>query len=732
MKPITGQADLANIALPLDAWERVDEQLEIRRSVDELVEHLNEHVEYYHKAIWWRMDRDRLLMMLDGFYVPDTNNVSVASIVDREPVAIIGNSLVYAVGAASFLGYGKITTPAALVNLYADRKPVSDPLLVSLPTDGLYAQTIMDECAALEDHYGNTDWVLDDPEPELGSIDPALLGSRQTDTTPGTTPTPFPGTIINLQNAPDAPAPQGFDAILSAVTNANAFRDMAGLAGTQANARAALETAAGLATNFGNQAAALELAKLAKAEQGTRTADQKLASIKNAKDKGLATDADATAQAKSVLEAMNPDAGGTDPPHTDPAINAAIDAATEVPGSTIEATTGEGSTRVTIGDDKEDSKRGPFIIEVDVTPGLRCFDPGTNFTGKTKLSVRGKGLPRGATLRWSVPPSETGKYTITQSTSPSGVSTVEISGIRPGVSAIDVEAIRGGTVLQSIKFPLSIPQFVTIDDDNAQVDAFMTANNFHAVQSEILDAARDVVRLLLLSEANVRLIWKSSGGSVPAHVPAGFVTKVSILNNDPSGQETTARRTQVLRPAAWGHGIRRGRQRVPRVVPRSGGGVDRCRHHHQPAGCGPGVVAGVRPGDRVVNHPNLRSAPRRDPRARAVSHAPSRAVQPQRQRCREPGRHAGPDGPGLGAVVPRAHRDRRLEHRPRRLHRQPHGHRDRRHQPPDRWPPGPYPESLPHPAGAAVRQIGAGDTSRVAVNPVALRAWSYGLGTLAK
>jgi hypothetical protein len=53
------------------------------------------------------------------------------------------------------------------------------------------------------------------------------------------------------------------------VTNANAFRDMAGLAGTQANAAAAMTAAAGLATNFGNQAAALELAKTAKATKAT-------------------------------------------------------------------------------------------------------------------------------------------------------------------------------------------------------------------------------------------------------------------------------------------------------------------------------------------------------------------------------------------------------------------------------------------------------------------------------
>ena len=244
VKPVTGQPDVATALVPLDRWEQVDERLELIRAVQELVEHLNEHVEYYHKAIWWRMDRDRLLMMIDGFYVPGTNNVSIASIVDREPLAVIGNCLVYRVGAASFLPMGKVETPQRLYEVYADRAPVADPLHISLPTDGLYAQTIMDECAALEEHYGSTDWALEDPDPELGTLDPSLLTTRRTEPV-ATTPTAFPGTIINLQNAPDAPAPQGVAGVLAAVTNANAFRDMAGLAGTQANARAALETAAG-------------------------------------------------------------------------------------------------------------------------------------------------------------------------------------------------------------------------------------------------------------------------------------------------------------------------------------------------------------------------------------------------------------------------------------------------------------------------------------------------------
>ena len=337
----------AAVPCPLDAWDMVDEQAAIRHGVSELIEHLNEHVEFYHKAAWWCMDRDRLLMLLDGFYVPGTNNVSLASVVDRDPIAILGNSLVYRVGGGTFLGYGTIKTPAELYELYAGREPVQDPLLLSLPTDGLYAQTIMDECLALEEHYGSVDWALGETEPELGALDPALLASRRAETGPPLTPTPMGGTIINLQNAPDAPPPSGLAGVLGAVTSANAFRDMAGLAGTQANAAAALQTAAGLATNFGNQAAALKLAEMADKEKARETANQQVAAVKSAQDKGLITAEEANQHANRILDQMHSGTSRT-APHENEAINKAIERVAEPGGSggTVEAATSEGAVKV--------------------------------------------------------------------------------------------------------------------------------------------------------------------------------------------------------------------------------------------------------------------------------------------------------------------------------------------------------------------------------------------------
>lgn len=396
--PDTGEPDAgATISTLPSSWERQDLRAEIVAAVSDLLRHLNEHLEFYNKAVLWTMDRDRLLILLDGFYVPRTAGVSIASVVERDPVAIVGNCLVFRVSAGSFLGLDDIKTPRELLDFYLGAEAPRAPMLVSLPTDGLYAQAIMDPCDALEQHFGNTDWVLTDKEPELGDLPPELLQSRGAPAA-GTTPTPLPATIINLQNAPEAPAPSGLQGILGAVSNANAFRDMAGLAGTQANARAAMETAAGLATNFGNQAAALKLADIAAKAQATQTVDQQLASIQRAKELGLVSAEEAALRASDVLKGLHSPSAST-PPHENPAMTRAIQAAGRTSGSVIEATTQDGQVRVEMGKGQdvgspdagaEPAEETPAEEEPEEVRGLWFDDHGSEFGTDPNFDPRDK------------------------------------------------------------------------------------------------------------------------------------------------------------------------------------------------------------------------------------------------------------------------------------------------------------------------------------------------------
>jgi hypothetical protein len=315
--PGTGEVDAggANLKAPLTARELQNLRADIVYDTLELLQHLNENIEYYHRMIWWTMDRDRLFMLLDGFFVPGMEpKTSLASVVERSPIGIAGNSLIFRVSAGSFvgttLGNAVLDTPEKLDNWYLSRRTGSPPMHISLPTDGLYAQTIMDECVALEEHYGTTDWALNDPDPELGSFNPSLLESRRTDSTTAVQPSKMPETLISLQNATPAPVPQGLSGVLGAAQNANAFRDMAGLAGTQGLASKGLETAATLATSLGSQAAAVKLADLANKQAAVTDIDKKLASIEKAKNKGLAPEEDLTQHTNDALAQMN----GPSPP----------------------------------------------------------------------------------------------------------------------------------------------------------------------------------------------------------------------------------------------------------------------------------------------------------------------------------------------------------------------------------------------------------------------------------
>ena len=159
------------------------------------------------------------------------------------------------------------------------------------------------------------------------------------------------------------------------------------------------------------------------------------------------------------------------------------------------------------------------------------------------------------------------------------MSQVAITGIRPGLTSIDVDAIDGSPpgTNQSIKFALSIPQFITIDDDNLDLDAFMSTNNFQTIHGAILDEARAVVEQIVLSRANVRLIWKSKGGTVPATLPPSMVTHALIGNTDPSGEHDCGTQQRDHRQAASGRrGVRRVRRHLPAsfLVPAAPGATD--------------------------------------------------------------------------------------------------------------------------------------------------------------
>ena len=343
------------------------------------------------------MDRDRLWLLLDGFKLSTEDGRSLASVVERDPVAVVGNALVFRVAAGAFLGINSHKSPEELIQYYRGKATHADPIRVSLPTDGVYARAIMDSCVACEEHEGGLDWVLKDEDPELERLAPDILQSRRAEPQ-GAEPTPFSQPIINLQNAPEAPQPTGLSGVLSAVTTADAFRDMAGLAGTQANAMGALNQAASLATSFGSQAVDLR-----KAELATEKAEKKLAAVRRAKKDNLINDEQAQRITEQVLTGMNGSSGASGPGQLtrEPAVRDAIERASRSSNVPIELRRDgvDGAETIRLGGASSPRSGGGSSSRSGAASGGGSSSRGGGSSGAGSTPDRGGGSSRSSTTR---------------------------------------------------------------------------------------------------------------------------------------------------------------------------------------------------------------------------------------------------------------------------------------------------------------------------------------------
>lgn len=250
----TGRADIsgAMVDFPATEADKMNLRDRLRDGYAALKKTLEANTFRYHKAIWAGIDRDELYALLDGYALSDTDGRSIASVIEREPLGVLGNSLVFATRTDWPLDE-LYSSFADLKAHYTSGLPMADPIRISLPTSGLYARAHMDECVAAEEHNGSFDWVFDNAEPDLAEFPTSMFDSRATPAQ-NLTPTAFPDTIINLQNAPAAPSPTGLASTL-ATLGTDAFRDNTGLAGTQENLRAAMSNATSLANSGMSQAA---------------------------------------------------------------------------------------------------------------------------------------------------------------------------------------------------------------------------------------------------------------------------------------------------------------------------------------------------------------------------------------------------------------------------------------------------------------------------------------------
>ena len=296
---IETKTDAALLYTPLNNNELRNPKQEDREAASALVDFLNEHLEKSHKIIWSRMDNSRLFGLLDGYIAPNARGRSVASVVENRIMGIVGNNLVLKVvpgerldpvfrGVEDLLNYYKPTTKL-------------DPYRISVPTKGVYAESVMGKCNSCEKIDETKHWRFDD-EPcgtKPTAIDPLSTTSRRSD--PGNLQSKdLPTNLINMQNAPAAPDPTGLATALGILGKGDLFKDMTGLAGTQANALGALQTTSKSVTDIAS--ISKDFANLAVMGSAKKDGNKEIGTIKQLMKDKILTQEEGKARIEKILD----------------------------------------------------------------------------------------------------------------------------------------------------------------------------------------------------------------------------------------------------------------------------------------------------------------------------------------------------------------------------------------------------------------------------------------------
>ncbi|MEN8140700.1 MAG: helix-hairpin-helix domain-containing protein [Thermodesulfobacteriota bacterium] len=302
-----GENEFVRISTPLNRRELRNPKNEDLETASNLQDHLNDNLEFFHKAIWLSMSPERRFMFLDGIQVTDYADDkyklgivrSVASVVENKVIGIVGNSLVMPVSSGCRLDPNSRGNEVDLHALYKPLTPI-EPIHVSIPTKGVFAEAVMGSCNSCEKIEDNRFWKWEEhPVPDSPTeLTPVSTDSRRSAPL-DTSSTPLANPVVNIQNAPAAPDPAGVGAAANLLQNAN-FKDITGLEGNQKNAIEALKASYETTREFGSKAA--EMASLG----------AKLEAIKDARANNQIDDETMAAESKKAIENSNKKGAGSD------------------------------------------------------------------------------------------------------------------------------------------------------------------------------------------------------------------------------------------------------------------------------------------------------------------------------------------------------------------------------------------------------------------------------------
>jgi len=261
-----------------------------------------------------------------------------------------------------------------------------------------------------------------------------------------------------------------------------------------------------------------------------RDIDKAVEKIKSAKDEGLISEDAAGKLIEQALQAM---IGGGTGKKADPMSTKDVKDLTETAGAndanvSVKRESGE-RVDVEAKDGKLDDTAGPIIdLTLEGRQGAtRAFFPNTTVgkSGVIALKAIVKKPPSGASVLW-----HTLDPDAIDIESPSSLQT-RVFAKRPGTADMTFALKDGqGAQVGSFRIPLSVPQFVVIDENQTQFEQALTDLQMDDVKSALLNVAKETCDHLLRT-SNVRTIWAVNlGESLPSTIPTNRVTNVTIRN----------------------------------------------------------------------------------------------------------------------------------------------------------------------------------------------------------
>lgn len=535
------KTDAALLYTPPNSRETRNPRKEDSEAAAALKAFLNEHLEMAHKVIWSSMDSSRLFGLLDGYLAPNSGNRSVASLVENKISGIVGNNLVLKVVPGVRLD--PVFKPIVdLIAYYQPATPV-DPFRISVPTRGVYAESVMGKCNSCEEIDETRHWRFEDVPcgTKPADINPVSSDSRRTD--PGNLQVKdLPGSIINMQSAPAAPDPTSLAAAYALLGKGDSFADLTGLKGTQANALGALQTTSKSVTDLAS--VSKDFANMAVLAGSKKDGSKQIEQIKKLNKDGILDDEETKEEIKKVLDSYTNAAKSVNRPTkpeektiTDKIAEKTMENAASKPNQTIEYTKvssdGE-SESIKVGSSSEDSgTTPPTIVFSGATSAaeLRAFKPATDDrTLVIEVSGSAHNAAEGSRVKWSPGDASALKVDTVDS------NTTRVRGIKPGKQDLGLLYIdAGGNTITRKTLKLSVPQCVVVKENEAEFDAALSALKVESFKTDIIAEMQRVVERLLV-KANVRVFWQLGADmeKTPDHVPADSIVVATIRNKDPN------------------------------------------------------------------------------------------------------------------------------------------------------------------------------------------------------